>query len=148
MKTLRTLDRAAAPVPPHRIAGSGVPPFPLSRIAVLLGLAALASCASYPSRPAGADALRVRLTQLQADPDLGRRAPLALQDADTAVAAAEQPQSDPQVGEHLVFMADRRIAIARAVASDHLAVDQRQGLAASSGSQLRELGSLPENPGW
>jgi len=100
-----------------------------TQFALLLGLAALASCTSYLSKPAGADSLRARLTQLQTDPELGRRAPLALQDAEAAVTAAEQPQSDPRVADHLVFMADRRIAIARAVAGSHLAVDQRQGLA-------------------
>jgi outer membrane protein OmpA-like peptidoglycan-associated protein len=94
-----------------------------------LGAAVLASCADAPTRPAGADELRARLSRLQADPDLGKRAPLAMHDADTAVAAAEQPQSDPVVGAHLVFMADRRIAIAQAMAENQLTVDQRKQLA-------------------
>jgi len=98
-------------------------------IAAALGTALLGACAVTPTRPAGADAARARLTQLQADPQLGRRAPLAMQDADTAVTAAEVPQADAAVGEHLVFMANRRIAIAQAVAQGHLAVDQRKALA-------------------
>jgi outer membrane protein OmpA-like peptidoglycan-associated protein len=103
-------------------------------LTIALGFAALASCTSYPTKPAGADALRVSLTRLQSDPELGKRAPLALQEADAAVTAAEQPQSDTQVGDHLVFMADRRIAIARAVAQGHLAVDQRAELASRQAS--------------
>jgi outer membrane protein OmpA-like peptidoglycan-associated protein len=94
-----------------------------------LGVALLAACTSYPTKPAGAGDLRTRLTRLQSDPELGKRAPLAIQDAEVAVTAAEQPQSDALVGQHLVFIADRRIAIARAVAQSHLAVDQRQALA-------------------
>ena len=104
-------------------------PLSLAKPGLIFGLAVLASCTAYPTKPAGADNLRARLTQLQTDPQLGSRAPLALQEADKAVSAAEQPQSDVLVSEHLVYMADRRIAIARAVAQSHLAVDQRQGLA-------------------
>jgi outer membrane protein OmpA-like peptidoglycan-associated protein len=125
MKIQRAAPGAIAAPARHRDSNA----YHATRLALALGLVALASCTSYPTKPAGADTLRVRLTQLQADPELGRRAPLALQDAETAVTAAEQPQSDPRMGEHLVFMADRRIAIARAVAQSHLAVDQRQGLA-------------------
>lgn len=94
---------------------------------------AVAACASYPAKPAGADALRARLTQLQSDPQLGKRAPLAMQDADTAVSAAEQPQAEASTGAHLVFLADRRIAIARAMAQVQLAVDQRKELAERRG---------------
>jgi outer membrane protein OmpA-like peptidoglycan-associated protein len=112
-------NRRAAP---HRMRDRSV-------LALAMATALLGACATYPTRPAGADALRARLTQLQADPELGKRAPLAMQEADTAVTAAEQPQSDAVVGEHLVFIADRRIAVARALAEGRLAVDQRQALA-------------------
>jgi len=121
----RAAEGRSAAISRHRVGDA----LAATRLVLMLGLAMLASCESYPNKPAGADGLRARLTQLQADPELGRRAPLALQDADKAVTAAEQPQSDASVGEHLVFMADRRIAIARAVAESRLAVDQRQGLA-------------------
>jgi outer membrane protein OmpA-like peptidoglycan-associated protein len=98
-------------------------------LTIALGFAVLASCTSYPTRPAEADSLRASLNRLESDPQLGKRAPLAMQEADAAVSAAEVPQSDAQVGQHLVFIADRRIAIARAMAQTQLAVDQRAELA-------------------
>jgi len=95
--------------------------------AALLGV--LAGCATAPMEPDGAAAARARLTALEADPDLGGRAPLAMKEAETAVSAAEQPESDPAKGAHLVFMADRKISIAQAEARDHFLVDQRKVLA-------------------
>jgi hypothetical protein len=46
------------------------------------------------SQPDGADSLRSRLTQLQSNPELASRAPLAIKDAEIAVTAAETPQAD------------------------------------------------------
>jgi outer membrane protein OmpA-like peptidoglycan-associated protein len=97
-------------------------------LAAAVATSLLGACSSMPAKPDGADALRVRLTQLQSDPNLGGRAPLAMQQAAQAVSAAEQPQADPVVGAHLVFMADRRILIARADAQAQYEVDQRKAL--------------------
>jgi outer membrane protein OmpA-like peptidoglycan-associated protein len=108
-------------------------PFRPTLFAATFGAALLVACAAYPNKPAGADDVRARLTLLESNPQLGKRAPQEMQDAEAAVAAAEQPQSDTVVGDHLVFIADRRIAIARAVAEDHLAVDQRKILAERRG---------------
>jgi outer membrane protein OmpA-like peptidoglycan-associated protein len=98
--------------------------------AVLLG-----ACSSTLVKPDGADGLQLRLTQLQTDPNLGSRAPLAMQKAAQAVSAAEQPQSDPVVATHLVFMADRSILIARADAQSQYEIDQRKAL----GEQREEM---------
>jgi outer membrane protein OmpA-like peptidoglycan-associated protein len=73
--------------------------------------------------------LRSRLTALQSDPQLGSRAPLAMEQANAAVTAAEKPEPEKVVSDHRLFMADRKIAIARAEAESSLAVDQRKGLA-------------------
>ena len=89
----------------------------------------LAACSSTPTRPMGADAARANLTQLQADPQLVRLAPVALKDAETAVIAAEAPQKDVDVGNHLVVIADRKVEIARAQAQSRLLEDQRKTLA-------------------
>ena len=51
----------------------------------------LAACATTPMKPSGAAEARARLTQLQGDPALATRAPIAIQAADTAVRSAEQP---------------------------------------------------------
>ncbi len=101
---------------------------PKTLVATAIACALLAACAAAPTRPDGADNLRSRLTQLQGDPELGSRAPLAMKDADMAVTAAEQQQADKAVGDHLVFMADRKIAIARAQAESNFAVAQRKTL--------------------
>lgn len=99
------------------------------RTLIAIGVAAtLAACSAAPVKPDGADALRSRLTQLQSNPELASRAPLAIKEADAAVVAAEQPQTDKAVATHLVFMADRRISIAEAQAQSRLSVDQRKTL--------------------
>jgi hypothetical protein len=46
----------------------------------------------------GAAAARSKLTQLQSDPNLAGRAPVAIKEADAAVQAAEQPQADQELG--------------------------------------------------
>jgi outer membrane protein OmpA-like peptidoglycan-associated protein len=97
-------------------------------VATAVACALLAACSAAPTKPDGADRLRSRLTQLQADPQLGSRAPLAMKDADVAVTAAERPQADKVVGAHLVFVADRKIATAQAQAESNFAVDQRKAL--------------------
>ena len=95
-------------------------------------LAALLTACSTPAlRPDGANDERARLTHLEADPQLGTRAPLAMKNAEQAVTAAEQPQSDPALGHHLVFLADRSISLAEAQARSSWLVDERQRLAAA-----------------
>jgi outer membrane protein OmpA-like peptidoglycan-associated protein len=93
-----------------------------------IACALLAACSAAPIKPDGADDLRARLSQLQADPELASRAPLAIKDAEQAVIAAEAPQSDRAVAIHMVFMADRKISLAEAQARDRLMVDQRKTL--------------------
>lgn len=91
---------------------------------------ALAACAGAPQSPAGSAEVRSKLTRLQADPNLGTRAPLALQEAETAVRIAEQPVArDTALGAHRVYMADRKVEIAAAQASTRFAEDQRAQLA-------------------
>src|SRR3984885_2609653 len=98
-------------------------------IAAAVAAVLLTGCASAPVEPDGAAMLRSRLTALQSDPQLGSRAPLAMEQANLAVTAAEKPEPDKVVSDHRLFMADRKIAIARAEAESSLAVDQRKGLA-------------------
>jgi outer membrane protein OmpA-like peptidoglycan-associated protein len=91
----------------------------------------LAGCASAPQSPAGAAEVRSKLTRLQSNPNLGSRAPVALQEAETAVRIAEQPVvgNNETLGAHRVYMADRKVEIAIAQASTRLAEDQRVQLA-------------------
>jgi outer membrane protein OmpA-like peptidoglycan-associated protein len=96
------------------------------QLAAAVAAVLLAACASTPSKPAGSAALRLRLDQLQADPQLAGRAPLAMEQAGRAVSAAEAPQSDAMINAHLQFMADRKISIAAAEAHNHWSLDQRK----------------------
>lgn len=97
-------------------------------IAPVLVSLLLMACSSAP--PEGAVNVRSKLTQLQSDPQLASLAPVAIKDAEGAVSAAEKPQKDKELSRHLVFMADRKIDIARAQAEARLMEDQRKALSA------------------
>lgn len=94
-------------------------------VALAVASALLAACASVPMKSAGAIDARNKLIQLQANPDLASRAPVAMKDADTAVRAAEMPQTDEPLARHLALIADRKVETARALAQTALAEDQR-----------------------
>jgi outer membrane protein OmpA-like peptidoglycan-associated protein len=88
----------------------------------------LAACAAAPVAPQGAVEVRARLTQLQSDPKLATLAPVAIDEADAAVRIAEQPEADASLGSHRVYIADRKVEIARAQAETRLLEDQRAAL--------------------
>jgi outer membrane protein OmpA-like peptidoglycan-associated protein len=90
----------------------------------------LAACAAAPLKPDGAAEVRNKLTQLQSDPNLGSRAPLAIKEADAAVSTAEQPQADKDLAAYRVYLADRKVETARAQAETRFAEDQRAALSA------------------
>jgi type IV secretory pathway VirB10-like protein len=98
-------------------------------LAVAVSTILLAACTATPFKPAGADDLRTRLTRLQSNPELARRAPLAWKEADLAVSNAERPQVDRAIATHLVYIAERKINIAEAQAEHRLALDQYKVLA-------------------
>src|ERR1700683_4643935 len=112
-----------------------------TRSTTLIGAAVasllLAACATGPVKPSGADEARAKLTQLQSNPDLATRAPVAMKEAELAVRAAEEPEADPALGQYRVYMADRKVDIATARAKTALAEDQRAGL-----SQQRDQARL------
>jgi outer membrane protein OmpA-like peptidoglycan-associated protein len=95
-------------------------------VAAGVGLA-LAGCATAPVSPAGSAAVRAKLTQLQADPDLATRAPAAIREAEAAVKTAEEPlaAADESLGTHRVYIADRKVEIAMSRAATKQAELQR-----------------------
>jgi len=101
-----------------------------STAAVFSLLMLLAACATTPSSPPGADAARTQLNTLQADANLASRVPLELREAEAAVRLAEQPlmADESSLGEHRVYMAERKIDIARARATGRYAMEQRDAL--------------------
>lgn len=107
-------------------------------VAATVASVLLAACAAAPLKPDGAAEARDKLTQLQSDPNLGSRAPLAIKEADAAVSIAEQPQADKDLGAYRVYLADRKVATARALAETRFAEDQRAALSAKRESARLE----------
>ena len=97
-------------------------------IAMAVATALLTACATAPMKPDGAAAVRNKLVQLQSNPQLADRASIAMKDAEMAVRAAETPQTDEALARHLVFIADRKVDTAKALAETALAEDQRTAL--------------------
>lgn len=103
--------------------------FPIrSMIAVAVAAALLAGCASAPTKPAGSEAVRAKLTALQSDPTLANSAPVAMKDAESAVAVAEMAQKDLVLAAHRVYIADRKVDTARALAQIQTAETERTAL--------------------
>ncbi len=76
----------------------------------------------------GADKARAELSRLEADPQLAGRVPVAIREAEEAVTAAEAPQKDAELSGYLVYIADRKVQTARALAEARIAEDQLKGL--------------------
>ncbi len=83
-------------------------------LAVLL--VSLAGCTSAPKKDLALEQVRVKLDELKANTELAGYAPLALGEAERALRLAETSSGNETQRNHLLYMADRRIQIARAVA--------------------------------
>jgi outer membrane protein OmpA-like peptidoglycan-associated protein len=90
----------------------------------------MVACSNVQHRYAGADPVRARLTQLEGNNELASQAPMAMEEARSAVLKAEQSQKDPAVSEHLVFIAERKVDIAEAESQQHYLEEQRSKLSA------------------
>jgi outer membrane protein OmpA-like peptidoglycan-associated protein len=97
-------------------------------LAVAITIIVMTACATTSKAPDGSVAVRQKLTQLQADPQLATRAPVAIKIAEDAVREAEKPTSDKAESKHLVLMADRKIDTAFGLAQKRLLEDQRKTL--------------------
>jgi outer membrane protein OmpA-like peptidoglycan-associated protein len=75
----------------------------------------VAACTTAPKKDLALEQVRAQLEELKADPELSGYAPLALGEAERALRQAEAATGDTQ-RIHLIYMADRRIQIARAIA--------------------------------
>lgn len=85
----------------------------------------LAACATSATIPEGAVVARQNLTQLKGDPQLTGLAPVEIQAAELAVVAAEQPESDRELSNHLVLIAERKVETARLWAQSRYFEKQR-----------------------
>ncbi|MDO8341609.1 MAG: OmpA family protein [Cellvibrio sp.] len=88
----------------------------------------LAACSSTPKAPDGAAEVRAKLTQLQSDSQLATLAPVAIKDAEAAVSRAEEPRKDTKYSQHLVYLADRKVDTAVALATARLLEDKRKDI--------------------
>lgn len=103
--------------------------FPIrSLIAAAVAATLFAGCASVPKQPAGSEQVRAKLTALQGQPTLANRAPVALKDAEAAVKIAEMQQKDLVLAAHRVYIADRKVDTARALAETNFAEQERTAL--------------------
>ena len=82
----------------------------------LLMLVGAAACGTAPKQNLALQQVRMQLDELKSDQELAGYAPLALGEAERALRQAETATGDDTYRIHLVYMADRRIQIARAVA--------------------------------
>ncbi len=85
-------------------------------IGMLAGLMSLqAACTTAPKKDLALEQVRSQLEELESDPELSGYATLALGEAERALRQAETATGETQ-RIHLIYMADRRIQIARAIA--------------------------------
>ena len=99
-----------------------------SLIAAAVAATLFAGCASVPKQPEGSAAVRAKLTALQSEPTLANRAPVALKDAEGAVKIAEMQQKDRVLAAHRVYIADRKVDTARALAETSFFEAERTSL--------------------
>lgn len=90
----------------------------------------LSSCATAPERNLALERVRASLNELKNDPALGDNAPVALNEAEEAVAAAERAENQERQ-RHLIYIAERKVGIAEARAEE---VQAREEMA-----ELQEL---------
>ena len=93
-----------------------VPVHRLLKITSLGALILLGACTTAPKKDLALEQVRTQLEELKADEQLANYAPLALGEAERALRRAESWTGRDDYRSHLVYMADRRIQIARAVA--------------------------------
>lgn len=95
-------------------------------LVMLVPVLLLAACQSTPKKDLALERIRTSLQQLQSDEQLAGYAPLAVSEAERALRQAEQT-TQPAQRDHLVYMADKKILIARAIAQrEQLQTSYRQ----------------------
>lgn len=85
-------------------------------LSCLLPVLLLSACQSAPKKDLALEQIRNQLNELQSNTELSGYAPLALREAERATRAAESTTGNDTQRNHLLYMADRSIQIARAAA--------------------------------
>lgn len=97
----------------------------------------LVACTARQIQPEAVNNPRSKLTMLQSNQPLASQAPVAIKEAEVAVRAAEVSQGDKEQVAHLMYIAERKVDTAQALAESRLLVEQRTAL-----SQQRETARL------
>jgi len=87
-----------------------------SKACLAVMVLALSACTATPKKDLALDRVRGELENLKNNPELAGYAPLALGEAERALRKAELATGDDLYRSYLVYMADRRIQIARTMA--------------------------------
>jgi outer membrane protein OmpA-like peptidoglycan-associated protein len=85
-------------------------------VIAIIAASLLAACTTAPKKDLALEQVRAQLDELKANDELAGYAPLALGEAERALRTAETWTGSNTYRIHLIYMADRRIQIARAVA--------------------------------
>ena len=88
----------------------------MTKITLVSLLVLLSACTSAPKKDLALDRVRGELNDLKSNPELAGYAPLAVGEAERALRKAEMASGDDLYRSYLVYMADRRIQIARTMA--------------------------------
>lgn len=88
----------------------------LNRTLLILLTVLLSACVAAPKKDLALERVRGELENLKSNPELAGYASLALGGAERALRKAELAQGDDLYRSYLVYMADRRIQIARTMA--------------------------------
>jgi outer membrane protein OmpA-like peptidoglycan-associated protein len=113
-----------------------------SAIAAAVAAALFTGCATAPTKPAGSQEVRAKLIALQGDASLSTLAPVAMKAAELAVAQAELVQPDLVLAAHRVYIADRKVDSARALAQTRFAEEERTALSAESAKSRLDARTL------
>jgi outer membrane protein OmpA-like peptidoglycan-associated protein len=110
-------------------------------IAVFMAVALL-GCAAAPKQDLALQQVRMQLDELKSNQDLAGYAPLALGEAERALRQAETATGNETYRIHLIYMADRKIQIARAVAQREQLEEEYQRLGEERNAMLVKASQL------
>jgi outer membrane protein OmpA-like peptidoglycan-associated protein len=96
----------------------------LLKLSAVCALAVLAACTTAPKKDLALEQVRAQLDELKANKELAGYAPLALGEAERALRTAETWTGSNTYRIHLIYMADRRIQVARAIAQHEQLEDE------------------------
>ncbi len=115
---------------------------PARSLAVALAVLLITGCSSAPKKDLALERVREQLQQLKSDEELIGYAPLALGEAERALRTAEQATGNENYRFHLIYMADRRIQVARTMAQREKLEQALDALASERSDMLVKASQL------